>query len=74
MAKHLSKAERFYIKQSLFQKKKPSQIAWELKRSKSSITREISRNSDPQCKFYLYFYKQKHFRILAKEEPIVNNH
>jgi transposase, IS30 family len=53
MAKHLSKEERFYIEKSIFQNKTPAQIARELQRSKSSITREISRNSDQQRKFYL---------------------
>ena len=53
MANHLNKEERFYIEKSIFQNKKPAQIARELNRSKSSIIREISRNSDPQLKRYL---------------------
>lgn len=77
MAKHINKEERFYIEKSIFQNKKPAQIARELDRSKSSITREINRNSDPQCKFYLSLQAENisysRQRKAIRKQKVMNN-
>jgi len=52
MAKHLTRENRFYIETRLSLGDRPASIARELKRSRSTITREIKRNTDPSFRFY----------------------
>lgn len=49
---HLTKAERFYLEKRLAQGVGISTIAKELGRHKSSLYREINRNTDPSFGFY----------------------
>lgn len=49
---HINFKERFYIESRLAQNDSISKIALDLNRSQSSISREISRNTDPSFGFY----------------------
>jgi len=53
-AKHITKEERFAIQVGLESGRKISAIAKELNRSKSSISKEIHLNTDPDFGFYCY--------------------
>ena len=50
--RHFSFEERFYIESRLAQNESQSKIALDLNRSRSSINREIARNTDPSFGFY----------------------
>lgn len=49
---HISYEERFYIEARLAKNESINRIARDLKRSSSSISREISKNTDPKFGFY----------------------
>ena len=66
MYKHLSIEEREYIQQGLWQKKSLQQIARELGRQSSSISREINRNLPPE--HFLYTPRLSHERALKKRK------
>ena len=53
-AKHITKEERFAIQVGLESGRRISAIAKELNRSKSSISKEIHLNTDPEFGFYCY--------------------
>ncbi len=53
-SKHITKEERFAIQLGLESGRKISSIAKELNRSKSSISKEIHLNTDPDFGFYCY--------------------
>ena len=53
-SKHITKEERFVIQVGLESGRKISAIAQELNRSKSSISKEIHLNTDPDFGFYCY--------------------
>jgi len=50
-SKHLTLKDRHYIEVSLSNKRNQSQIAQDLKRSKSCISKEIRNNIDPSFGF-----------------------
>ena len=50
--KHISSEERFYIEARLAKNESINSIAHDLKRSSSSISREIRKNTDPDFGFY----------------------
>lgn len=64
--KHLSIEEREQIQQGLWQKKSLQQIAKELGRQPSSISREIERNRPPER--FLYTPRLSHERALKKRK------
>lgn len=53
---HVCNEERFYIWQVLREGKTQKQIAEALGRHPSTLSREIKRNTDPQCHFYTYHW------------------
>lgn len=57
--KHITSEERHTIAHLLGQNKSPAQIAKELQRSKSTITREIKRNSDQRSSEYRHELAQR---------------
>lgn len=71
---HLSNEERLYIQHGLRAGKTQKQIALEIDRSPSTISREIRRNMYPQCHLYTHYWacdkvrwrKQYQYKNLSK--------
>lgn len=53
---HLCKEERYYIWQAMREGKTQKQIAAALHRHPSTVSRELKRNTYPQCHFYTYHW------------------
>lgn len=76
---HLCKEERYYIWQAMREGKTQKQIAEALHRHPSTVSRELKRNTYPQCHFYTYHWalqivkyrkqdaKQQKYRKLTEE-------
>jgi len=57
--KHLGNEERFYIWQALREGNTQQQIAETLGRHPSTVSRELKRNTYPQCHFYTYHWAKQ---------------
>jgi IS30 family transposase len=71
--KHITSEERHTIAHLLGQNKSPAQIARELKRDKSTITREIERNCDQRSSEYRYELAQRKASERKKSKPTRNS-
>jgi len=67
--KHITSEERHTIEHLLGQKQSPANIAKQLDRSKSTIIREIQRNSDQRSGAYRYALAQRKAQDRKKNKP-----
>lgn len=72
--KHITSEERHTIEHLLSQNLSPSTIAKQLGRSKSTITREISRNSDKRSGRYSYDLAERKARGRHSSKPKRNDY
>jgi len=69
--RHLCNEERFYIWPALREGQTQQQIAKALGRHPSTLSREIKRNTYPQCQFYTYHWAKQ---IVRYRQQYANRH